>query len=73
MGAYSTRYITKQQAIRIIKHYIDNIECMDDNDLCDLLFDVIGRDKLYNFVIVKEEQLEKQLERSDVSDLFHKD
>lgn len=48
MGVYSTFYITRETALRIIR---ENIECATDRQLADTIFALFHEKILYNYIV----------------------
>ncbi len=57
MSPYSTMRITREDCIKQIRASLEDVlSTSSDESLEDLLFDVYGRERLYNFSIVEEYQ-----------------
>lgn len=69
MGIYSTRTVSREQAIKIIMSYVDHIENMTNDELSNLLFEIVGKNHFSNFWVLSEEPEDKDEKFDDISDL----
>lgn len=57
MGVYSTLYITRETALRLIR---DNIECADNDQLAEAVFSLLGEKTLHNFIVGEKSEEESE-------------
>ena len=68
MGIYSTRTVSRQEAIEIIMSHVEHIDEMTNDEISNLLFEIVGKSHFSNFWVLNEKGEEPF---DDISDLHY--
>jgi len=54
MGIYSTRTVSRQEAIEIIMSHVEHVDKMTNDEISSLLFEIVGKNHFSNFWVLNE-------------------